>query len=187
MWWLNFSVREVFLWVISIKGNTTCGRASDREILREYLKNKGGIRKMDWINVIFTWISGHISVILTELVAIFTGLYWWNARRSFLLELDRVVLWYRLEEAREQNIEKVAEWVEKFSPFQFTPSQREDLKKDLKEVFLAKEYAGQLAFFDTLKSKSLRIRLKKYEERQRKITSEFTKRLREQEQIKKGK
>jgi len=44
---------------------------------------------------ILTWISKQIVVILTGLVALFTGLYWWNARRAFLLELDRVLLWVR--------------------------------------------------------------------------------------------
>lgn len=36
----------------------------------------------------------YINIALLALVAVFTGLYWWDARRAFLLELDRVVLWF---------------------------------------------------------------------------------------------
>jgi len=44
-----------------------------------------------------------LPVILTGLVVLFTGLYFWNARRAFLLELDRVVLWFSLEETKEEE------------------------------------------------------------------------------------
>ncbi len=41
----------------------------------------------------------YINIALLALVVIFTGLYWWDARRAFLL--DRVVLWFRLEESED--------------------------------------------------------------------------------------
>jgi len=50
----------------------------------------------------------YINIVLLALVAVFTGLYWWDARRAFLLELDRVVLWFRLEESeKKQRFQKV--------------------------------------------------------------------------------
>ncbi len=34
----------------------------------------------------------YTNIALLALVAVFAGLYWWDIRRAFLLELDRVVL-----------------------------------------------------------------------------------------------
>ena len=142
---------------------------------------------MYWASMFLAWISGQIGVIIATLVAIFTGLYWRDARRSFFLEVDRVVLWYRLEEAKGQSVEEIGKWVEKFAPFNLTPSQKDDLRNELGKMLLTKKFAGEMAFFDTLTSKSLRLRLKRYERREKDIASDLRRRLREQEQIKKGK
>ncbi len=57
--------------------------------------------------ILNSW-SNYLPVFLTGLVVVFTALYWWNARRAFLLELDRVLLWFRLEqEITDEETDKI--------------------------------------------------------------------------------
>ncbi len=114
---------------------------------------------------------------LTTLVAIFTGLYWWDARRAFLLELDRVVLWFRLEESEkktktpESEINKIVTKITE--DLIISGSWKKEFIRKTQENFKTDEMieglTGHAAFFKTLKSKSLRNRLDKYEEKQRKL------------------
>lgn len=145
---------------------------------------------MNWLSVILTWISEWINVILTALVALFTGLYWWNARRSFLLELDRVVLWFRLEEEEDikkgelnelidegidkiidEGIDKSTEPDElvrellKIRRGKMQEKLRKEVRKKVREELAIDKIASDSAFFDTLKSKSLGDRLKKYKKK----------------------
>lgn len=64
----------------------SCGR------LVLYLRDFGKEKTMNYVNIA-----------ILALVAVFTGLYWWDAKRTFLLELGRVVLWFRLEESEDQG------------------------------------------------------------------------------------
>lgn len=89
----------------------------------------------------------YLPIMITAVVAAVTVLYWLNARRAFLLELDRVVLWFRLEEIKEQKatikemleaeldhqINKVVDmslplkWIEKHAG-NLTPEKRKELR-----------------------------------------------------------
>ncbi len=114
---------------------------------------------------------------LTTLVAVFTGLYWWDARRAFLLELDRVVLWFRLEESEkktkipESEINKIVTKITQ--DLIMSGSRKKEFIRKTQENFKTDEIieglTGHAAFFKTLKSKSLRSRLDKYEEKQKKL------------------
>ena len=90
----------------------------------------------------------YLPIVLIAVAVVFTVLYWWNARRAFRLELDRVVLWFMLEGGVE--------------------------KKRYKEQ--AQEYIGEsadIAFLDTLVSKKLRKRLKTLEKKQEESASDL--------------
>lgn len=90
----------------------------------------------------------YLPIVLIAVAVVFTVLYWWNARRAFRLELDRVVLWFMLEGGVK--------------------------KKRYKEQ--AQEYITELAdipFLDTLLSKKLRKRLKTLEKKQEESTSDL--------------
>lgn len=160
---------------------------------------------LTFLTWILTWISKQIVVILTGLVAFFTGLYWWNARRAFLLELDRVLLWVRLEEEKttekmldktidinvkksvDQKMDKMMEKI--LAKHTLTPEQRKEGKSYVREsesVRRAREkmlegihenvrgkiqeeiemdkIAGDEAFLNTLKSKKLAARMRKWKE-----------------------
>ena len=123
----------------------------------------------------------YINIALLALVAIFTGLYWWDARRTFFLELDRVVLWFRLEEDKQREITKskflnegVIKWAEHLN---LSSSKRKELMRDMQKYLEREELiegvTGHIAFFETLKSKNLRDRLNRYKEKQRELASSF--------------
>ncbi len=118
----------------------------------------------------------YINIALLALVAVFTGLYWWDARRAFLLELDRVVLWFRLEGSEKTKIPEsdINEITTKIVQDLNIPSskRREVMRKykeDLKHDEMIKELTGHIAFLKTLRSKSLISRLEEYEKEQKKL------------------
>jgi len=129
-----------------------------------------------------------LSLGLAGLVALFTGLYWWDTKRSFLLELDRVVLWYRLEEKKWLDKEKISKGIDKICKRHNWPAkQTENLKKGWLEDLMVRELVSELAFFRTLKSKGLENRLEKYGKEQEKMLSDYYKNMgRKPEEIKKG-
>lgn len=122
----------------------------------------------------------YFTIGLTFLVAVFTGLYWWDARRAFFLELDRVVLWFRLEEDKQREITKskflneTIKWAEHLS---LSSSKRKEIVRYTQKHFEREELieglTGPMAFFQTLKSKTLRNRLDRYEKKQKELASSF--------------
>lgn len=135
---------------------------------------------MYWINVILTG----LVVIFTGSVAIFTGLYWWDTKRAFLLELDRVALWFRLQVRKEElTEEQINEVIRKaLEEFNVMPEKKKELLSSMKEEFeisqIADRFSGDFAFFQTLESKSLRQRLEGYEKKQMDIAHEMKEVLR---------
>jgi len=123
----------------------------------------------------------YINIALLALVVVFTGLYWWDAKRAFLLELDRVTLWFKLEEDKQREAteskflnEGIIKWAEDLN---LSSSKRKEFMRRAQEYLEREEIiegiTGHIAFFETLRSKSLRNRLKGYEEKQRGLASSF--------------
>ena len=129
---------------------------------------------------------------LTTLVAVFTGLYWWDARRTFLLELDRVVLWFRLEESEKTKIpeSEINEITTKvMRDIDISASRKREFIREMKENFKDDEMieglTGHIAFFKTLRSKSLGNRLEEYEEKQKELAFDFRNQLKKSKKRKK--
>ena len=136
----------------------------------------------------------YINIALLALVAVFTGLYWWDARRAFLLELDRVVLWFRLEEDKQRETTEskfINEGIIDFAEhLNLSSSKRKELIRKARKYFeteqLIEGTTGHIAFFETLRSRNLRDRLNRYEEKQRELASSFPDSLGKSNKRKKG-
>ena len=128
---------------------------------------------------------GVVALIFSGLVALFTGLYWGDTRRAYLLELDRVALWYRLQTGREQLKEgEIDQIVERFSKQSSLPTQKKEevvawLREDLEISPIVDRVAGDQAFLETLRSKKLRYRLIEYRNKETEIASKLDEILRE--------
>ncbi len=124
----------------------------------------------------------YLPITLTAVVAVFTGLYWWNARRSFRLELDRVVLWFMLEGGvkkkryKEQAQEYMRELADR-NTLDLSNAKNRDSMKGIAEYSEREEVISQMGaditFLDTLVSKKLRERLKTLEKKQEESTSDL--------------
>ena len=173
---------------------------------------------MNWIDILGV-LRAHPSLIITVLVVVFTGLYWWDTRRAYLLELDRVTLWFRLEERKkmEAQIKEVLETtldkqiekkLDEYPPLKemekkllneggLTPQQRKKIENSIRSIrkktheeiregvieSIQKELAierdaGDLAFFNTLKSKKLSTRLTEYRKERKKLLLDMKKQIR---------
>ncbi len=124
----------------------------------------------------------YLPIMLTAVAAVFTGLYWWNARRSFRLELDRVVLWFMLEGGvkkkryKEQVQEHIREFADRNTP-DLSNAKNRDFMKGIAEYSEREEAISQMgadvASLDTLVSKKLRKRLKAIKRKQEESTSDL--------------
>ena len=136
----------------------------------------------------------YLPIMVTGVIAVFTVLYWWNARRAFLLELDRVVLWFRLEEnKKEKDIQSKIEEVRIRLTEDFNDISDNDKKEAIRTMRkkfeirkFTREMAKDLAFFGTLKSKKLRDRLRDYEKKQIELSIDFHKKTQNEEEKQKG-